>query len=81
MFGVGDFCLETMIIIKIESHPFYRFSLGRSKKWPTQKTEYFKTTNSQYFFTKISGIGPWGLASIDGKCINVAQPFQLLVFF
>ena len=23
MFGVGDFWLETTIIIKIESHPFY----------------------------------------------------------
>ena len=28
-------------------------------KWPTQKTEIFNIANSQYFFTKISGIGPW----------------------
>ena len=26
-------------------------------KWPTQKTQ--NSANSQYFFTKISGIGPW----------------------
>jgi hypothetical protein len=26
---------------------------------PLKKTEFFKTTNSQYFFTKISGVGPW----------------------
>ena len=28
-------------------------------KWPTQKTETFNSTNSQHFFAKISGIGPW----------------------
>jgi hypothetical protein len=26
----------------------------KKSKWPI-----FKTTNSQYFFAKISGIGPW----------------------
>ena len=66
MFGLGCFWLETTIIIKIESHPFYPiicwFHWGWSKKkskWPTQKTEIFKTANSQYFFDKILGIGLW----------------------
>ena len=59
--------LETKDNIKIESHPFYHiicdwFSNGWSRKkkskWPTQKTEIFKTINSQYFFAKFSVIGP-----------------------
>jgi hypothetical protein len=33
-------------------------------KWPTQKTEFFKTTNSQNFVVKILWIGPWD-SSID----------------
>jgi hypothetical protein len=28
-------------------------------KWQTQKTEIFKTTNSQKIFIKFSRIGPW----------------------
>ena len=67
MFGVGCFWLETTIIIKIESHPFYPmicpwFWWGWSKKkskWPTQKNEIFKTTNSQKNFAKLSRISPW----------------------
>jgi hypothetical protein len=31
----------------------------KGPKWPTQKTMFFKTVNSQYFFVKLSGIGPW----------------------
>ena len=34
-------------------------------KWPTQKTQ--NSANYQYFFTKISGVGPWA------SKINVAQ--------
>ena len=34
------------------------------KKWPTQKTEIFITTNSQYLFPKISWIGSW-ICTID----------------
>ena len=30
----------------------------KNPKWPTQKTEVFNTVNSQYFFAKISLIGP-----------------------
>jgi hypothetical protein len=30
----------------------------KKSKWPTQKTKFFKTINSQYFFAKLSGIGP-----------------------
>ena len=28
-------------------------------KWPTQKTDFFRLVNSQYFITKISEISPW----------------------
>ena len=66
MFGMGDFWLEIRVIIKISSHPWYPINfvtdLNRDeakKKWPTQKTEIFNSANSQYFFAKISGIGPW----------------------
>ena len=75
MFGVSCFWLETMIIIKIKSHSFYPiicawFWWGWSKKKCTflkkkiqngwlKKTTFFKTVNSQYFFAKLSGIGPW----------------------
>ena len=31
----------------------------KNSKWQTQITEFFKIANSQYFFVKISGIGPW----------------------
>ena len=31
----------------------------------SKKSEFFKTTNSQYFFEKISGIGPWGITRLD----------------
>ena len=31
----------------------------KGPKWPTQKTEFFKIANSQYFFVKISWICPW----------------------
>ena len=31
----------------------------KNPKWLTRKTEFFKSTNSQYFFTKIYEIGPW----------------------
>ena len=30
-----------------------------SKNWHSKKTEVFNSANSQYFFAKISGIGPW----------------------
>ena len=56
-----------------QSSPFAR-SWGWSKKlfflkrkqsiWPTQKNEFFKTANSQYFFSKISWIGFW-VSKID----------------
>jgi hypothetical protein len=35
------------------------FFLKKKSKWPTQKTESYKTANFQYFLTKISWIGPW----------------------
>ena len=41
-------------------------------KWPTQKTQ--NSANSQYFFTEISGIGPWA------SRINGAQPIWSSVF-
>ena len=31
----------------------------KKSKWPTQKTEFFNSANSQKFFVKISWIGPW----------------------
>ena len=31
----------------------------KNSKWPTQKTEFFEIANSQYFFVRISWIGPW----------------------
>ena len=59
MFGVGDFWLEIMVIIKLLSHPWYpRTFDGFSKKWSKKikkkvqngqlkKTEFFKIANSQ----------------------------------
>ena len=35
------------------------FEKQQQLKWPTKKTEFFNSTNSQYFFLKISGIGHW----------------------
>ena len=43
----------------------YKFGLifmgmkQKKSKWLTQKTEFFNSANSQYFFAKISQIGPW----------------------
>ena len=37
---------------------FFFFFEKKYSKWPTQKNLDFQTTNSQYFFVKISGIGP-----------------------
>ena len=31
----------------------------KKSKWPTQKTEFFNSPNSQYIFLKILGIGSW----------------------
>ena len=64
--------LETRENIKIKSHPFYHiiwdwFSWGWSKKNQNgglKKTEIFNSPNSQYFFSKISWIGPW-VSKID----------------
>ena len=68
------FGLETRVIIKIPKNPCYPingnwFSLGWSKKkifwkknqngWLKKTTEIFNSPNSQYFFAKISWIGPW----------------------
>ena len=36
----------------------------KNEKWLTQKTQFFKIANSQYFFVKISWIGPW-ISRID----------------
>ena len=36
---------------------------GKKSKWPTQKNEFFKIANSQYFFVKISWIG-FGLVEL-----------------
>ena len=55
----------TRVIFKIHSTHFHgdetkqieiieEIQHGRRKK-----TEFFKTPNSQYFFAKISGVGPW----------------------
>ena len=64
--------LKIRLIIKISTHPCYPrnfdcFSWGWSRKknekknpkWPTQKSMFYKTVNSQYFFAKILQIGPW----------------------
>ena len=63
-----------MLIMKIESHPCYSINLwfiqmgiyGGLKNMlrkiqmaDSKKLSFSATTNSQYFFTKISGIGPW----------------------
>jgi hypothetical protein len=31
----------------------------KNPKWPTQKNEFFKISNSQNYFVKILWIGPW----------------------
>ena len=91
MFGVGDFWLETRVIIKILSHPWYRrtfdwFSWGWSKTFffekkvqngQLKKTEFFKIANSQNFLWKFHGLvlGLEGL--IDAKGIDLSQPIWL----
>ena len=68
------FRLETRVIIKISTHLPTCYTIifdwfeawgkqiffyeKKNPKWPTQKTDFFKTTNSQYF-VNFSGIGPW----------------------
>ena len=48
------------------------FFLKKKSKWPTQKTEFFKITNSQYFFQKFYGL-VLGLVGLnDAKGIDVA---------
>ena len=44
-----------------------------NSKWPPQKTSFSSSTNSQYFFMKISWISPW-VSRIDAKGIDFAQP-------
>ena len=70
MFGVGDIWLESKLIIKILSHPWYQrtfdwFSWGWRKIFFFEKkvqnsqlikTEFFKIAN---LFAKILQIGPW----------------------
>jgi hypothetical protein len=46
-----------------------KVQIGRLKQ-----TEIFKTTNSQYFFSKILWIGLGLVQLIDAKGIDVAQP-------
>jgi hypothetical protein len=46
-------------------------------KWPTQKTEFFKIANSQYFFQIFYGLVLGSVGLIDAKGINVAQPIWL----
>ena len=45
---------------------------GKNSKWLT------KIANYQYFFVKISWIGPWVSRIEDAKGIDVAQPMWLL---
>ena len=63
MFGVGDFWLENFVLSLMSKHLWWIFIEIKQKKgpkWPTQKkTFFFKITNSQFFFSKISEIGPW----------------------
>jgi hypothetical protein len=61
--------LETSVFITISANPCYPINFdwfhgneAKKKiisKWQTQKTEIFKTTNSQKIFIKFSRIGPW----------------------
>ena len=51
MFGVGDFWLETLIFMGMKQKKIQNGHL--------KKSEFFKIDNSQYFFVKILGIGPW----------------------
>ena len=61
MFGVGDFWLETRVITKISTHPFMGMKQNRIlfQNGQLKNTEIFIIANSQHFFTKRSGIGPW----------------------
>ena len=40
----------------------------------TKKTEIFNSINSQYFFVKMSWIGPWVHRKIDAKGNDVVLP-------
>ena len=69
--NVWGFWLETRVIIKISSHPWYPrtfdwFSWGWSKNGRLKKSEFFEITNSQYVFVKILRVGPW-LCRIDWR--------------
>ena len=90
MFGVGVFCLEIRVIIKISSHPWYPrtfdwFSLGSSqKKYFWKKNSKMADLKKTEFFNypqKLSNCRQnfyrlvLGLVGlIDAKGIDVAQP-------
>ena len=68
MFGVGDFWLETRVIIKISTHPWYPRIFDQISWGWRQKIIFFETKNlnrptqnhnSQNCFEKMSWISPW----------------------
>ena len=68
-----NFLMEIRVIIKIETNPCYpRICETFQQEWEKkrdffpilkidgfQKCQFFKSTNFEHFFTKISGNGPW----------------------
>ena len=55
-------------------HVFIEMKQKKNSKWQTQKNSFSSSTRSQYFFMKMSWIGPW-VSRIDyAKGIGVAQP-------
>ena len=46
-------------LVLVENQGNHKNLVKKNSRWPTQKTEFFKSANSQYFFLKILGIGSW----------------------
>ena len=77
MFGMGDFWLETRIIIKILSHPWYPrtfdwFSCGWRKKNPKKNLKNWVFQNCQFSkMRKFQGLVLGLVGLIDAKGIDV----------
>ena len=51
-------CTLGLVCILVRMKYFARFWRNHPSKWPTKKSSFSSSANSQYFFTKISWIGP-----------------------
>ena len=47
------------LLVFIEMKQKKIFLRKKNSKWPTQKTSFSRSANSQYFFMKFLWFGPW----------------------